>query len=787
MKNWLVSILVVSVFALPSCTKGWQGRTESSFDSDWKFKTESDTVWHLVNLPHDFALDDRPGTQSPFDSTVADGIASGFISGGRGTYSKQFFVPKSREGGRTFIFFDGVYMNSAVFVNGSEVVSHIYGYTPFQCDISDYLRYGEDNSIEVTVDSRRVTSRWYSGAGIFRPVKIVSTGGLYEQPFSSRISTLNADDETASLAVSGIVVNKTSRDKAATYKVTIFDGEGRSVASTERNFTISPGDSLQLSAGISLPAPHLWSDGSPYLYTARTDIVSGRSRDYTDSYTFGIRTIKFDPKRGMLLNGVPTVLRGGCVHHDNGPLGAEAFDRSEARKVRRLKDAGFNAIRTSHNPPSSALLNACDSIGMLVIEEAFDVWRYGHFEGDYSASFDAQWRNDLSAMVSRDINHPSVIMWSSGNEIIKDDTPETAALSYDLSAYLHLLDPSRAVTSAVNGIDMTKGALLSTLDVPGFNYSRAAYNDERFRGIDGVVYGSESYPSKALDYWRDVEKYPWVIGDFVWTAWDYIGESGIGWYGYDLRQDFYPFHLAYCGDFDILGERRPQSYYRQAMWSEEPMVYIAVRQRIPSFPLNREKKKWSVWDWPDDLHLWNYPGQEGKEFDVYAYTNCSEVELFVDGKSLGKHRVSAKDEIKSCWKVPYCPGTLKVVGSKGKLAAADSIVTEGPVAALRLLPENLSMKAGGDDVCYVDVELVDSLGRRNNLASDEVTFSVSGPAEIASVANGNPMSTESFRTDNRRAWRGKCQVILRSEAEAGEVRLTVRSGRFEQAVDITVE
>ena len=378
-------------------------------------------------------------------------------------------------------------------------------------------------------------------------------------------------------------------------------------------------------------------------------------------------------------------------------------------------------------------------------------------------------------MILRDRNHPSVIMWSIGNEIKHNETEEMALLSGKLADYVRSIDNTRPVTAGVNAVSEKKDAYLNTLDVAGYNYSPNEYVSGHQRHPEQLIYASESYSSEAYDYWKAVEKYNWMIGDFVWTSFDYIGEASIGWNGYYLKQSFYPWYMAYCGDIDMCGIRRPQSYYRETLWSGKPITYISVTPPVPSFPLNPRKELWSVWDWPDEIDSWNFEGYEGKVLSVWVYTQCEEVELFFNGESLGCKNNTAITKNKLGWKVPYQKGVLEAKGYvDGKEVTTSILKTAGSPVDIQLTADKSVLSPNGQDLSYISVALVDAEGSISPVADDLVHFDVSGEGTLIAVANSNPMSTESFRTTYRKAWRGNCLAILKSGKKAGNIHLKVR-------------
>ncbi|HEX8188505.1 MAG TPA: glycoside hydrolase family 2 TIM barrel-domain containing protein [Pyrinomonadaceae bacterium] len=531
---------------------------------------------------------------------------------------------------------------------------------------------------------------------------------------------------------------------------------------------------------MTLPDVEPWSPDSPALYTAVSEVYCGGQPADRAETRFGVRSISFDVAHGFRLNGRTLKLKGGCLHHDNGPLGARAYDRAEERRVELLKAAGYNALRMSHNPPSPAFLDACDRLGVLVIDEAFDMWREGKNPHDYHLYFDEWWQRDIESMIERDRNHPSVIMWSTGNEIPNRHRPEVARLSKTLAEYVRGLDPTRPVTSAVNELREDKDPYFATLDVSGYNYAaggdhlkQSLYEADHARVPDRVMVGTESYPLEAFDAWMNVVDHSYVVGDFVWTAFDYIGEASIGWRGYWQESNFYPWNLAYCGDLDVCGWKRPQSFYRDALWKERQLS-LFVRAPRPSFEPNPKRQPWSKWHWHDVLADWNWKGHEGKPLDVDVYSSCEYVELFLNDRSLGRKETNRSNRFTATWQVPYQPGTLKAVGYAGAPrvpAATAELRTAAEPSRLKLTADRVRLRADGQDLSYVTAELVDARGVRHPKAENLVSFAVEGPGSIAGVGNANPVNTESYQQPQRKTWQGRALVIVKSDKRPGRITL----------------
>lgn len=799
MTKQLIFISLLS-FTLAACGhKPQSARPEVSFDEGWLFfrgdvkggedPSFNDSGWRNTDVPHDWSIEDIPGSGSPFDSSVVNGVASGFTRGGTGWYRKYFTLPEGCEKKMVFIRFDGVYMNSDVWVNGNHAGNHFYGYSPFEYEISHWLKPGRDNVIAVRVKNDSVRCRWYSGSGIFRHVRLIFTPQLHLETPGIAVITDNISGDKASVTVKAAIVNESEQDEKATIRFKILDEQGKEVAAGQTEIVIPAGEKSSVNQIFSVTHCRLWSPDDPYLYSLETGMTVNNQLTDVQTQSFGIRSLQFDPQHGFRLNGKVMKLKGGCIHHDNGPLGAMALGRAEERKIELLKAAGFNAVRMAHNPPSSAILDACDRLGMLVIDEAFDAWTYGHFSGDYSSRFDSLWRNDLAAMILRDMNHPSIIMWSIGNEIKNADTEEIAALCGEMAGFVRSADPTRPVTAAVNSVTPAKDPYLSHLDVCGYNYCRGLYLSDHQRVPERIMYCSESYPSEAYGYWQGVIENPWVIGDFVWTAFDYIGEASIGWRGYMQDPGFFPWNLAWCGDLDICGFSRPQSFYRQTLWNDGPQAGIFVTPPLPSFPLNPSKEKWSVWDWADVTESWNFEGYENEPLTVSVYTGCEEAELFLNGVSRGKKTNLKENKNIIQWQVPYQPGELKADGyTGGKIVVSATLKTAGKPSGMTLKPDRLKLKADGQDLSYVTVEITDDSGIRNPVAENLVTFSISGAGRIAAVGNSNPVSLESFTQPRRKAWHGRCLVVVRSMKEKGIIHLVAHSeGLPDSEIDLVAE
>jgi len=768
------------------------------FDDGWRFhrggalgaeaEKFDDSGWREVDLPHDWSIEDIPGTSSPFDSKAINQVNSGFTVGGTGWYRKTFSLPEADSTLRYALYFEGSYNHTIVWVNGREAGRHFYGYTSFGMDITPYLAFGKDNVVAVKVMNEGENNRWYSGSGLYRHVWLVRTNRIHVPLWGIDIRTPEISSRSAVVSVKTRVKNAGRKNESITLRTTVRDEKGREVGTVETAAVPAPDSTVEFVQDITVRSPRLWSIELPRLYTLVSEVLGGRIRLDSTATSFGIRSISFSPEKGFLLNGKSVKLKGGCVHHDNGPLGARTYDRAEERRIELLKASGFNAVRCSHNPPSPAYLDACDRLGMLVMDEAFDMWTDEKNPDDYHMYFNSCWRGDLESMVLRDRNHPSVVMWSIGNEIIGTEKPEMVETARRLAETVRSLDPTRPVTMAVNRLDLDRDSIFSVLDVAGYNYERNRYVPDHERNPGRVIVATESFPLESFEYWMAVTDHPWVIGDFVWTAIDYIGEASIGWRGYYQKADFFPWNLAYCGDIDICGWKRPQSFYRDVLWKQDQLS-VFVTPPVPTFPFNPEKEYWSIWNWVDAAADWNWEGHESAPLNVQVYSSCEEVELRRDGRSLGRKPTNRSTRFTAEWKVPYGPGVLEAVGYRsGKPVRKSELRTAGKPAEIRLSADRTVLKADNQDLSYITVELVDAKGTRHPKAENRLRFEATGPVTIAAMGNGNPMSLESFQRPERKAWQGRCLVIVKSGREKGTAVLTVSAEGIPMAsVQIAVE
>ncbi len=824
----LAIVIALSAFPLMAAPRLDSSRLELNADAGWKFMlgdpsgadrpSFEDRTWRAVDLPHDWSIESAPGKDEP------SGAGGGFFPNGTGWYRKSFRAPSEWNGKRVSVEFDGAYRDATVYLNGRKLGTHPYGYTAFSFDLTSGLNFSGRNLLAVRVDnSSQPNSRWYSGSGIYRHVRVVVTEPIHVAHWGTFITTPEASSASARVSLRTKVVNETSHGQEVIVEATVFDKAGNKVGAAESKLSLAAGGEQEAAQQILVANPALWSPESPNLYRAVLQVLKGgKSVDQVET-KFGIRSLAWSAETGLLLNGKPVKLTGGSVHHDNGPLGAAAFDRAEERKVELLKAAGHNAVRTAHNPPSSAFLDACDRLGLLVLDEPFDVWKAHKVKFDYGSDFDASWKQDVSAMVLRDRNHPSIVIWGIGNEIPELELESGKDIARQLIEQVHALDTSRPLTLAFPGTTTkpNAAAVFSQLDITGYNYNLIqSYKADHTQLPSRIMLTTESYPAKMFPLWEISHDNPYVVGDLTWTAMDYLGESGIGAWSYGTPEeaqaanqiagsmasiefidqffsgiangvDFeaemakgagdpaakavmavmvhgYPWHAAACGDLDLTGFRKPESYYRDIVWNGGDRVYATVRLPEP------EGKKIIAVGWATypTLPTWSWPGQEGKALQVEVYSGAEKVQLFLNDKLIGEKPTGREQQFKATFSVPYAAGKLKAVGLRGDRAVAEDVLTTaGKAAGLRLTADRTEVTADGEDLSFVTVEAVDADGGFQPHADQDVQFTLSGQGTIAAVANGDGQDPATYHADRRRLFNGRAQVVIRTTRGAGAIKL----------------
>ena len=739
------------------------------FDAGWQFTQNGETV--TVDLPHDWDIYAGPDAKSG-----ATGTGGGWYPGGKGEYRKTFKTP---DGEVVRLHFEGVYQKAEVFINGQKAGQHAYGYTPFTIDITPYLHQDTPNEVLVKVDnSEQPNCRWYSGSGIYRHVWLITSPALHIAENGVYISTPMVNDDEATVQVEVTVENASDVERSATVMV----------GAESMPITVPAKGSETDTLTFNIRNPRLWSPDTPILYEVRAMLKEQGKMVDSQLTRFGVRHIYCDSRYGFQLNYMPLLINGACVHHDDGILGAMAFDAAEIRKVRLMKDAGFNLIRTSHNPPSRAFLDACDSIGMLVIDEAFDGWRQAKTPYDYSTLIDSCYREDIHAMVRRDRNHPSIICWSIGNEVMERKDIRVVTTARKMKDAIKDYCCERPVTEALCSWDSDWEIYdphAEVLDIAGYNYMLHKHASDHERDPLRVILQTESFPRDAWRNWQTVEDYSYVIGDIVWTGLDYLGESGIGRYYYDgdTPGEHYveggqpEWHGAYCGDVDITGWRKPISHYRELLWNRDtaPALYMAVKEPDGYYGTIRETA-WSVWP---TWESWTWNGWEGKPVEVEVYTSLPSVRLYLNDRLVGEQQSA---ECKAVFTLPYQPGTLRAEGvtEEGQPVSV-SLSTAGEPCQIRLTADKSTFLADGQDLIYVTVEILDRNGLVCPDAAIPLTATVKGSGSLLSFASADLKDTSVYTDAHCTTWKGRALLAVRSSAKSGSVSVTVKGDGLSQS------
>jgi beta-galactosidase len=799
--NKIIRLLLTAIVTVLSFSPGIKAQEKFQrkqlFDFDWKFflgdapaanaNNFNDKNWREIDLPHDWSIEGK------IDSENTMGNDGGYFPAGVGWYRKTFEVSEPWKGKLVSIYFEGVYMNSEVFVNGKSLGIHPYGYTSFSYDITPYLLYGRKNVLSVKVDnSKQKNCRWYSGSGIYRHVWVILTDLVHVAQWGVTITTPDVSPEKATVQIKTKLKNETDLPQRIRLTTQLSTANKKNAGGNQLERELPANSEKEIEQTIQILKPLVWTPETPNLYLAHVQIKDSKKVIDNTQTTFGIRSTKFSIENGFQLNGKTIKLNGGCVHHDNGCLGAAAFDRAEERRVELLKAAGFNAIRTSHNPPSEAFLDACDRLGMLVIDESFDGWKEKKTDFDYAMYFDAWWQRDIVSMVQRDRNHPSIIMWSIGNEIIERKKPEAVKTAKMLTECVHKNDPTRPVTSAMTTWDMAWDMfdpLFAVQDIGGYNYQLHRAPKDHERVPSRIIVQTESYPRDAFANWKMVQSHNYILGDFVWTALDYLGESGIGrWYypgdspGEHWEVKLYPWHGAYCGDIDLTGWRKPISHYRNLLYNSTEKLYMAVREPNP----DSGKIKPTIWAvWPT-WENWTWPGYEGKDLQVEVYSKYPKVRLYLNKKLVGEQATTEEQQFKTLFTLPYAAGELKAVGVMDNKETETTILqTSHPAAKIKLMADRTKISANGQDLSFVSIEVTDIHGIVQPNAENRLQFNIEGPGTIAGVDNANIKDLDSYIGTKRNAWHGRALVVLRSAKRAGSIKLTVSSpGLIDETVQI---
>lgn len=790
-----ILIIIPALALILSCQTKQEPRMTIPFSSSWSFHLGdverahepafSDTSWRSLNLPHDWSIE---GEFSPDHPATPGG---GALPGGVGWYRKTFTIPEDQAGKLVFIEFDGVYMNSEVWINGHYLGKRPNGYISFRYELTPRLVYGDKpNVIAARVDnSLQPNSRWYSGSGIYRNVRLVVVNPVHVDQWGAHITTPVAVEDSAIVNIQTSVRNAGSIPQGAVLQTVVYDPEGKKVASANKEFSIDSDSVATLHQEFRIERPRLWSVDQPSLYKAVSRIkYNGAVRDAYET-TFGIRSFHFDADKGFSLNGKHMKIKGVCNHHDLGCLGAAVNARAIERQLEILKDMGVNAIRTSHNPPAPELLELCDKMGFLVMDEMFDMWKKNKSPYDYSLYWNEWSRRDLEDFIKRDRNHPSVIIWSIGNEILEQWDSTGSELVRELVSITKNLDNARPITIGCNPPSPHNSLIKpGVLDLIGFNYAHTEYEkfqqtfpEQKFISTEAAsalaTRGHYDMPSDTIkrwpirwdipftggnkdntvsaydqvsapwgstheETWKIIKKHDYLSGMFIWTGFDYLGEP---------TPYTWPSRSSYFGVVDLAGFPKDSYYMYQSEWTDKPVLHI--------FP---------HWNW-----------NIGEDVDVWAYFNAEEVELFLNGESLGTKQKNG-DDLHVMWRIPFQPGVLKAVSrSDGKIILEKEIRTAGYPARIELIADRSRIESGGEDLVFITVNILDKNGTLVPDADNLVKFHIDGPASIAGVDNGSQTSHEPFKADYRKAFNGKCLLVLRSGYENGPVTISAVSEGLE--------
>ena len=764
-KILMTMMLVIAVVTASAQTK------RQLFDFGWQFTHRSASplgsskngTTQTVDLPHDWDI-----FEGPVSGEGATGTGGGWFEAGKGEYRKTFATPNADI---VKLHFEGVYQKAEVYVNGQKAGQHHYGYTPFTVDVTKYLNKDKKkiNEVVVKVDnSEQPNCRWYSGSGIYRHVWLETKPALHIAENGVFVTTPEVSAAKAKMQVEVTVQNESQADRNATV---VVGGSQLMVA-------VKAGESKTVSTTLYVNNPRLWSPESPTLYEAKVELKENGTTIDNATAKYGIRSFSFDAEKGFVLNGKPLLINGACVHHDDGVLGAMAFDDAEIRKVRQMKEAGFNLIRTSHNPTTRAFLDACDSIGMLVIDEAFDGWRTQKNPYDYSTVIDSCYREDIHAMVLRDRNHPSVISWSIGNEVIERKDIRVIHTAKLLKQAILDCDTTRPITEALCAWDSDWEIYdphFDVLDIGGYNYMIFKHASDHQRNPKRVMWQTESFPRDAFKNWAVVNDFPYVVGDIVWTGLDYLGESSIGRYYYEGERPgehwfdggFPEWHGAYCGDVDITGWRKPISHYREMLWHNDTPLYMAVKEP-DGYHGKILETSWSVWP---TWESWTWPGWDGKPVEVEVYTRQPEVKLYLDDQLIGTKQVSRDTEFKAVFSVPYKAGTLRAE------AGSESVImkTAGEPARLRLTPDRTTMTADGQSLTFITIEVVDKQGTPVPESAISCEAIVKGAGTLLAFASADLKDTEPYTSPRVKTWKGRALLVVRSAQKKGSVSVSIKS------------
>jgi beta-galactosidase len=830
--------------APPARAKG-EGRRTIAFDDGWRFeKTDADqaqdpafddSAWRYVELPHDWSIEDAPGAPKttgawappsanwsvsriptssgrpnpdrradypdspspdgpplrvgPFDpKSSAAGSGSGWVVGGVGWYRKHFVGPDLARGDRAELVVDGSFRETDVWLNGVKIGSNAYGYGGFALDLTPHLRPGATNVLAVRVTNAGETTRWYSGSGLNQHVWLNLTGPVRAAAWGVAISTPRVSAERADVEIDVDIECHLAAASPIEVVAKIKDAVGTVVAQARVQVVLEGNGRTTARLAMQIENPRLWHPDTPHLYASEVTLLSDGNLTDRVATRFGARTIAVSAELGLTINGQPVKLKGACVHADHGILGSASIDAAEYRKVELLKNFGYNALRLGHHMFPPAFLDACDDLGILVVDELFDVWETPKIlKNDYSKYFARNWRDDIAHFIRRDRNHPSVIFWSIGNEIPERAMPRGVEIAATLREAILALDRSRPITAGVNGPTGKAGEpARRNLDVVGYNYAHGAFEADHAANPDLVFMSTEQYARAIHDGWQVAKAHSYVLGEFVWTGMDYLGEVGAGSsilrpiseqgkpanpILYTIFLWDYPAFQGGCGEVDILGRRKPQGLYRDVLWGRNPLELL-VQRPTPDGTFERL----SAWGWPDELQSWTWSDAPSRPMTIRAYTTGDEVRLLLNGREVGRKGVTAADKLTASFEAPYEPGELLAIAfQNGEEIARARLETVGPPAHLRLRAERSRIAASPNDLAYVFAEVCDDKGRKVPDAVVELTFDFVGAGRLRATGSANPRGLKSFTDPRSRTFHGEALAIVQGAAESGRAILKVSS------------
>ena len=768
MKRKTLLTFLILLFYMVNISAKNEMRIKEIFDFDWRFiladqaeyaeRDYNDQAWITVQLPHDWNIEQ--------DFVREAGGAAAYLPEGIGWYRKEFQLPASYQGKRISVLFDGIFQQSDVYINGRHLGFRPYGFCSIEYDLTPYLDFQGMNTIAVRVNTTGGRPRWYAGAGIYRHAWLQVVNPVHVATYGTYVTTPSVTKEKAKVQVATTLNNTTDKEQAVTVSQQIVDGTGKRIGKgCKQKFPLPANQSADLKQELELSAPQLWTLEQPNLYKMETVVRIGNKIVDVYQTSFGVRTFNFDPDKGFSLNGKYIKLKGMCLHQDAGCMGVAVPDRSYERRLEIIKEYGCNAIRCAHNQPSPEFLDMCDRMGFVVIDEAFDKWKSGYYE----KYFDEWWKKDMENMLLRDRNHPSIVLWSIGNELQEawDGTGEGAGRARMLQDFVHQFEPSRPVTlAAQNG---HQASFSGVTDVIGYNYLEARMLNDHKKFPERCFLVSEELPyfsgeeGNLRSYtpynpWNIVKDHDFVAGGFIWSGVDYLGESG------------WPSKGWPNGLFDICMFEKPRAAYHRAMWNDEPIVRIAVVD--PSLDIDHGR---DLWQWPNMAAHWNFPDHYyGLVMEVRTTTNCEKVEMLMNGKSMGIQETAKFSNNTIVWNLPFRPGTLEAKGyNGGKEVASYKLVTSQKASQAVVTADRTELRADGQDLSHIAIQLKDVDGNPVQTDDKQITVSVEGEGRFRGIDNGDLRREKSFAGHQLNTYFGKALVVVQSTRKVGTMRVKI--------------